>query len=199
MKRIVSVALVFAMASTARAAEELVTAAEVDSYCNALDQRAARDEMPVRIFADVATGIRDVPSDWREFETDGAREERDTGENLNENAHVWSKEGKTVFVHFLYQSPSRDWAHEVDYCFRPGGSLARVSSELRTFHGKVRVVRNAAYGPTRAALSRREHVFDLESGQPRHDREFMDHAAPIFWSVSELPFSGLLASSIPQK
>lgn len=174
--------------------EESNQADQSDAYCDSLKELAARDKLPLRILADVSSGRRAGPQDWREFKTDDDRVTQDTGENLNHNAFVYSKDKTPVYVHLLLQSPSRDWALYADYCFQPDGSLERISSELRTFYGRVRVIRTVSYSPSRQVLSRTQEVLDLESGEPADpERDFMDQEVPVFWSPSELPFYHLLA------
>ena len=88
---------------------------------------------------------------------------------------------------------SRTWAHYVSYCFRPDGSLARTSSELKTLQGRIRAVRSATYDSARKELARTEQILDLDSGEPAaEDRSFTDETAPTFWSISEVPFFDLL-------
>src|SRR5436190_19551210 len=62
----------------------------------------------LRIFANVAPGIERVPDDWRRFKSEEKRDAAETGDNLNENAYVWTKDGKIIGANFTFQSPSRD-------------------------------------------------------------------------------------------
>jgi len=188
-------ALAFVIASAPASAAEPNPADEANAYCDALKGLATGEKMPFRILADVSSGRREGPPDWREFETDDERARQDTGDNLNGNANVYYKKEQAVYIHVLYQSPSRDWGHYVNYCFRPDGTLARISSELRTLHGRVRVVRTFLYDTSRGVLSQSKRVLDLESGEPvAKGRDFIDQEVPVFWAMSEFPFYKLLIS-----
>jgi hypothetical protein len=98
-------------------------------------------------------------------------------------------------VRFTYQSPSRDWAHFVDYCFSQDGTLQRAHSELRTFYGNVRKVRDVVNGGEGRFVEARSEVFDLASGKAiKPPDNFEDQEVPLVKSVGELPFIRLLGA-----
>jgi hypothetical protein len=73
-----------------------------------------------RIFGDVFISrdrqnrsLEGVPKVRRELEDTG------DGENLNQTATVWTKQGKVIAAKFNFTSPSGDWNHFINYYF-PG-------------------------------------------------------------------------------
>jgi hypothetical protein len=164
-------------------------------YCEEVESLAKANPGNPRIFADVSSGTESGPPQWREFRNEAERQAQDTGENLNENALVWSRDKRVVLVRFTYQSPSRDWAHFVDYCFSQDGTLQRAHSELRTFYGNVRKVRDVVNGGEGRFVEARSEVFDLASGKAiKPPDNFEDQEVPLVKSVGELPFIRLLGA-----
>ena len=199
------VSVLIGIANPVGASPAKVNANEVGTYCDSNHNLATHRSLSERILANIGPAREGGSPDWREFKTAEERSAQDTGDNRNESADVYLKEGRLVYVRFLFQSESQDWTLYVDYCFQPDGSLARVNSELRTFHGDVRVIRVVTYGSTRTVLSKKETVSDLQSGEAINERElktreFVDNKAPIFWSVKDLPFNALLGRpALPNK
>jgi hypothetical protein len=199
------VSVLIGIANPAGASAALVNANEVGTYCDSNHNLATHHALSERILANVGPAREGGSPDWREFKTAEERSARDTEESRNESADVHLRAGRVVYARFLFQSESQDWTLYVDYCFQPDGSLARVNSELRTFHGDVRVIRVVTYGSARTVLSQKETVFDLQSGEAIDERElkkreFVDNKAPVFWSVKDLPFNALLGRpALPNK
>lgn len=167
--------------------------AAIDSYTKRLDQFIKRNPKKARIFANVASATTDEPDRWREFKSDAQREKADTGENLNENAYVWLKDGKIVAANFTFQSPSRDWAHFVMYYFREDGSLAKIQAQLNTFYGDMTVIRDRFFDSNGKLLRSTTKHLDLHSQKPKQrDTVFNDEPIPIFRNPAALPFHKLL-------
>lgn len=166
--------------------------ANIDRYTAQLDRFVKRNQRRALIFADVSSDNTDEKSSWKKFKSEKQREQADTGENLNENAYVWSRAGKVVAVNFTFQSPSRDWAHFVMYYFRDDGSLAKIHSQLNTFYGDVSVVRDQHYSRDGKLLKTRQRLLDLKTQKPKKAADFQNEPIPVFNKVSELPFYKLL-------
>ena len=87
------------------------------------------------------------------------------------------------------------YAHYVDYCFNQDGALQRARSELRTFYGHVRRVRDVVRGGDGRYIEVRSGVFDLESGKAiKPPDSFEDQEVPLVRSVADLPFATLLGA-----
>jgi hypothetical protein len=146
-----------------------------------------------RIFADVSSDGENQKSQWREFESEAEREKADTGDNLNENAVVWSKDGAVVLASCTFQSPSRDWAHFVSYYFRADGTLAKVRARLNTFYGEMTVIRKRFYNPKGKLLSSSQQFLDLKTQKKKKPgAEFQDDSFPLYRTVRALPFYPML-------
>ena len=160
----------------------------ISSYAKRVDQFIKRNPKTLRIFANVASGTSNAPDEWRAFKSEDERQNADTGENLNENANVWSRAGKVVGVNFTFQSPSRDWAHFVMYYFREDGTRAKIQSRLNTFYGDMTVIRDKFYDANGRLLRTTKRCFDLKSQKPKVCADFTDEPIPTFPSVQSLPF-----------
>ena len=172
----------------------------IDGYTREVDRYVSRHQGECRIFANVAANKTKEKEDrWREFKTQDARNKADAGDNLNENADVCFKDGKVAAAHFMFQSPSRDWAHFVLYYFRADGTLAKLESTLNTFYGHVTARREKYFDAHGKLLQQTEHFYKLgttrKEPKPRGGSdEFIDEPIPIYQKVSDLPFSNLLDS-----
>lgn len=171
--------------------------AAIEAYSKSVDQFIKLHKKTARIFGNVASGNEAGKDRWREFKNEKAREKADTGDNLNENAYVWSRNGKLVGANFTFQSPSRDWAHFVMYYYREDGTLAKIESTLNTFYGNVTIKRATYYAPNGTALRATTRYLDLNTQKPiKPKQEFFDEPTPIYPKVSDLPFHHLL---VPNK
>ncbi len=166
--------------------------AEIESYVKEVDAYVKANAQSQRIFADVSSGTEAGAAKWSEFKTDKEREAADTGDNLNENAYAWTRDGKLVGANFTFQSPSRDWVNYVMYYFRPDGTLAKSDSTLNTFQGEITVIRQDFYSAKGVALKGTTHCKDLKSQKPKPCGNYNDQPAPLYKTVNEVPFYGLL-------
>jgi hypothetical protein len=166
--------------------------AEIETYAKGLDQYIKSNEKTARIFADTASGTTGEAAKWREFQTKKEREDADTGENLNENAYVWMRNGKIIGANFTFQSPSRDWVHYVMYYFRNDGTLAKTSSTLNTFMGDITVIRDDYYDSKGTLLKGTTHCKDLKTQRSKPCGNFQEQPTPFYKTVNQLPFYSLL-------
>jgi hypothetical protein len=166
--------------------------AEIESYVKEVDAYVKANAKSQRIFADVSPGTEAGPAKWGEFKTDKEREAADTGDNLNENAYAWTRDGKLVGANFTFQSPSRDWVHYVMYYFRPDGTLAKSDATLNTFQGDVTVIRQDFYSAKGVALKGTTHCKDLKTQKAKPCGNYQDQLVPLYKTVNEVPFYGLL-------
>ncbi|HMF55860.1 MAG TPA: hypothetical protein VK619_05840 [Pyrinomonadaceae bacterium] len=175
--------------SSAQAAGEI---AAIETYSKGIDRYIRTHKRSARIFADVS---QDETARWREFRTERERDRADTGDNLNENAYVWLRDGKIAGANFTFQSPSRDWAQFVMYYFRQDGTLAKIDSRLNTFYGNMTVKRIRYYDADGHLLKSSVDYFDLQTQKRKRgvaDGDFMDRPVPVYMKVSSLPFYNLV-------
>ncbi len=190
-KKFLLLALLFALFNQIQA--QTKTVAQIDKYSKTVSSLMKR--MKPKIFADVSDGK--TPK-WKEFKTEKMRDSADTGENLNENAYVWMKDGKIVSTTFTFQSPSRDWSHFVTYYFRPDETLAKAESLLNTFYGNVTVERNYYFDSKGKNLKQNAKYLDLNTQKPMNlierikSQEFIDEKVKFFNTTSKLPFIRLV-------
>lgn len=166
--------------------------ADIEAYANEIDKYLKSTVARERIFANIASGKKNEAAQWREFKTEDERKNADTGDNLNESAYVWARDGKVIGANFTLQSPSRDWAQLVMYYFRGDGSLAKSDSTLNAFGGGITVIRQDYYDSKGILLKGTTHCKDLKTQQSRPCGDFEDRPAPFYKTVSQLPFYRLL-------
>jgi len=167
--------------------------AALETYCREVDSFIKRSKTHARIFANVASGVERIPDQWQEFNTENERQAADNGENLNENAYVWIRNGNLVGANFTFQSPSRDWVQFVMYYFREDGTLAATKETFNTFNGNMSVDRERVYDARGKLLRSSVKYSDLQTGRARKaGKDFADEEATVYRSVQSLPFYGLL-------
>ncbi|MBC7911169.1 MAG: hypothetical protein H7Y30_11745 [Pyrinomonadaceae bacterium] len=167
--------------------------AEVETYVTEIDGFVKSNAKTQRIFADVASGANaNAKANWREFKSEQERTAADTGDNLNENAYVWMRDGKIIGANFTFQSPSRDWVHYVMYYFRGDGTLAKSDATLNTFNGDITVVRKDYYDNKGILLKGTTHCKDLKTQRSKPCGNLQEQPAPVYLRVNKLPFYTML-------
>ena len=170
--------------------------ARIKAYCQELDDYAKRNPKLKRVFGDISSGMKGDKIRWREFKPK-SEEDMDYIGSLMSNAFVSSKDGAAVLASCAFQSPSGDWAHDVNYYFREDGSLARIHAELGTFIGNMTVIRERFYDGQGKLLRSSQQFLDMETKKkkkPGEDgEEFFDQPVPIYRTVKALPFYTLLS------
>lgn len=183
---------VLAPAQTKAPADKQIRYAEITrikAYCRKLDGYAKRNPKLGRLYANLSSDITGQKSQWREFKSEEERAEADTGDGLNDNANVWSKDGAVVLVNCAFETPSGDWFHQVDYYFRKDGSLAKIHARLDTFYGNVTAIRERFYDSNGRLLSSSQQLLDLKTKKrKRPDVAFIDEPIPVYRTVKALPF-----------
>ena len=166
--------------------------ADIEAYANEIDKYVKSAQAKERIFGDIASGTDNSAAQWREFKTEDERKNAKSDDSLYQSANVWVAAGKVIGASFTFSSPSGDWAQFVMYYFRINGTLAKSSSTLNTFNGGITVLRQDYYDSKGMLLKGTTHCKDLKTQQPRPCGEFEDKPAPVYKSVRQLPFYGLL-------
>lgn len=194
MVRLLLVVLSLAGTIEAQTRRELQTEVRlVDRYANQVDRVVNDRRQRFRIFADISSATEDGPIKWKEFRNETEMDAAGTGENLMQQAKVWAVDQKVAGVKLMFTSPSGDWAHFVDYYFRPDGSIAKIRGQLNTFYGNVSVIRSQYYSTSGKLLQSSTLYFDLTTHRRlRKPKDFFDQPVPVYLSVSRLPFNNLL-------
>lgn len=111
-----------------------------------------------------------------------------------QNAEAWVSKKGEILVSTFTNSKSGDWYQEVDYCFRVDGSLARAQETLNTFYasnGGVRVYKDLYFNSDGTAITSTVNVVDLKTQNPTTST-YQDRDLPIFKTITQLPFFGLI-------
>jgi len=166
--------------------------ASISGYAAAIE-RITNSKSKHRIFADVSSGYENGPEAWKEFRSERERTKAESGDNMNQIASVWSKNGKVVVTKLSLTSPSGDWVHFINYYYREDGTLAKTQAQLNTFYGDVSVLRELYFQTSGKVIRSTTRYLDLKTKKPiRKPAEFFDQEVPVYKTVSELPFAKLL-------
>ena len=161
----------------------------IDRYCKEVD-RYVRAHPSAFVNVRQGSGVNNAGNGkWRRWPKARSAEAVDS----NGDARLWRRNGKIIFVTFLFQSGSRDWALYVNNYYRPDGTIAKIDSELRTFYGDVSVERDWLYRPDGSLVSFDARCFKLSGHEPAQiDDNFIDKSVPLYQTVAHLPFQRLL-------
>ncbi len=169
--------------------------ATAEDFCRQAADFAKQKQGKIRYFGNMASMEQEAKDDWRGFRTAKERDKATTDDNLFETADVTLRDGKVLLVKFMFTSPSGDWAHYIDACYRTDGTLARAVAELRTFNGNMRVVRTIYFSTKGRESKSQTSYFDLDNGKKKQPTQgsFLDQEPTLFLKTAELPFSRLLS------
>jgi hypothetical protein len=165
----------------------------IDKACDAAVKLDAARKERARFLADVSESVRPEANDgsgrWLLFGSDAELKDYAKKNGApNTQAHTWTAPDGTFVASIFFQSDSGDWSHDVDYCFRPDGTLARSDAVIVNYAdesdaGGQRVVHYAANG--RVLLSTARRVDDAGKSHPADDLD----APPVYPTVRSLPFN----------
>ncbi len=174
---------------------------QIDAYSKSIDRMMQRRKAPDLIIADVSDYETDVPK-WQIFKTEKELETfRETTEAYT-IANNWRTNGKIVSSLFTMFSPSGDWAQYVNHYFRPDGSAAKVTTEMRTFNGEYIIIRNLYFDAKGKVLKRTSKYLDLATKKPKKPTaEMLDensefYNAEYYKKVTALPFYSMTRTKI---
>lgn len=184
---ILAALFVVIMASSTRVAAQKQLLASIDSYANQVN-RFVRSHRG-RIFASSSSEDSEQEN-WREFKSVAKLKKSETA--WDQQAHVWLNQKNPVNARFALISPSGDWFQYVYYYFREDGTLAKIQSELNTFHGNLTVITNKLYNVDGTLLHVTTRYLDLKTHKPTKSRDFMDQEIPLYLKARDLPFYNLL-------
>jgi hypothetical protein len=193
------VALVIAsMAMLAGFAAAQNTVPEIDKYVRSL-KKVTSNERGKIVVADTAD-YESKKTAWKKFASEKALQKfRDKHETYS-IAYNWKSGSKLVATHFTDFSPSGDWAQYTFHYFRPGGTIAKVEAELRTFNGEWVVTRDYYFDKSGKRIKLASKYLDLNTKKPKKPtKEMTDDAngsfeVTFFKTADKLPFAALVRS-----
>lgn len=163
--------------------------AEIDSLTASVRKYIEAEGPPHMIIADAADYNKTDKPVWKVFNTEADFEAAREKKDFNNIAYLWYDKGVPVAANFTYSSESGDWAQYVKYIFRPGGTVAHVNRELRTFMGDIVVERNYYFSESGKILKETKNFRDLMTDKPLAEpKDFMDMDVDIYKKVGDLPF-----------
>ena len=187
------IVLVLFISSTVVASPTRIrTKNEIDVYARAVDKYVAHNKKRAVAFADVS----DYGSAAENWKNVGTWDELDkfTDENsVYKMALLWRQRNRITAANFTFTSPSGDWNQYVNHVFRPNGSVALVSSELRTFTNSCVVKQKFYFDQTGKRFLRTVKYFDLQTNKPK--KPCLGSESTVFAhyaAVTKLPFAVLL-------
>lgn len=176
------------------------TVAQIAAYARSIDKMTERRKEPDLVIADVSDYDTEKP-EWRKFkstkELEAFREKTET----YTVAYNWRTNSKIVSSVFTVFSPSGDWAQYVTHYFRPDGSAAKVSTEMRTFNGDYIIIREYYFDARGKLLKKTAKYLDLTTKKPKKPTaEMLDEKSDFFKAdyykkVSVLPYYSLIKST----
>jgi hypothetical protein len=85
-------------------------------------------------------------------------------------------------------APSGDWELEVTYCFRDDGTLAALTSELRTFQGDVIIQHSRFFRPNGETLQDSKEMLDLNRRRPLRGKSgnYMDRKLRVYQKAEDV-------------
>jgi hypothetical protein len=103
----------------------------IEHFCrDAIAHSKTKGLSRARIFADTAG---EPEATWASFSSEAALNAFVAEHETYAQAYSWTTDGFTL-ISMMLTSPSGDWTHYSDLCFRADGTLARVTDTLNTFN-----------------------------------------------------------------
>jgi hypothetical protein len=170
------------------------TVVEIDTYARSIDIFIKRNPNARFIVADVSSQDDEEPR-WKQFASEAELEKFRESRETYTVAYNFRKSGRIVASNFTNFSPSGDWARYTDHYFREDGSLAKMRSELRTFYGDFKVIKELYFDRRGKQLKRSVHYLDLTTNKPKKPtRDLLEGMAETehYMHVNKLPFADLL-------
>lgn len=168
----------------------------IDAYAKSIDRITNKKQEPDVIFADTSQG--DDKPKWEKFDSTKALDKFREATETYTVAYNWTSKGTIVASNFTLFSPSGDWAKYVNHYFRADGSLAKVTSELRTFYGDYIVIEALYFDAGGRRLKRGIKYLDLTTKKPRKPTSdflsdnSMTSGVDYFKRTKHLPFAVFL-------
>ncbi len=169
----------------------------IDAYCKTIDGITEKSKEPQMVFADTSDyEAANAKPKWQKFESSNALEKFREKTETYSIAYNWLKGVKIVASNFTNFSPSGDWTMYVYHYFRDDGTLARVTSELRTFEGDYIVIQTRYFTSSGRQLRKTVKYLDLTTHKPKKATSMFNSSftsADYFKTTKKVPFAHLIA------
>ena len=146
--------------------------------------------------------------EWRDFQREKDLQRGAERGEIYSTAEVWKYSDGTLRILETLGSPSGDWLHYLDYCFRADGTLARSISTLNTFNryneehddlGPISRKNDRVFDKCGTQLQvQNAPLVDLKTNleAPAHT-QIMDQGEPLVTHIRDVPFWSLLQQALP--
>ena len=167
--------------------------ADIKAYCKKVDRFIKTNPNSRRVFANASSGVEQGPEEWRELRFDGDNRIESVGDHLNENASIWSSQGRIVGASFISRRESQDWVQFAMCYYREDGTLARIYAELKMFRGDMTFIREQFYDRKGVLIAGSTKSCSLKTGRAKKpDNEFVPGPLPVYETTDRLPFDKAL-------
>lgn len=189
------VALLLALLSLTAAAQthSKAAVAEIDAYTKTVSAEVKRHSKSALIFADVSDYRKAGPEKWRAFSSKAEFDRYTKKNEVYTVADGWKVDGKLVDSSIEYSSPSGDWSQVVESFFRADGTLAKVTSEMRTFHQECVIRQRLYFDGTGKMLKKTIAYSDLNTGKKKGPCGMVDDRKVDYYkTTAKLPYAKLI-------
>jgi hypothetical protein len=171
----------------------------IDAYARSVDAFVRKHPAANIVIADVSEYDTEKPQ-WRRFASEADLSKFRENSETYTVAYNYRKGRKIVASDFTKFSPSGDWAKYLFHYFRGDGSVAKVSSELRTFYGDFIVIQDLYFDRKGKQLKKTVRYLDLTTRKPKKPTK--DDLDAFAFSLDEkdyyehssmLPFAAILS------
>jgi hypothetical protein len=167
----------------------------INAYVKTIDALVKRNKNPNLVFADVSQTTKPK---WQKFASEAALNKQRKVKEAYEIAYVWQKSDKVAQVSTTQFSQSGDWVQYLYGYYREDGSLAKLESDFRSFHGNVIVEQDRYYDKNGKQISTTKRYKDLNTQKPKKfdpsmGFESMGQDFTIYKTTKKLPFASLIA------
>jgi TonB family protein len=193
------VVLAAGLASAAKAPPETKV---IDAQCAAALKLDDAHKQGHRTLADVSDAVEPRANEgsgrWISFESPAAMQSyAKRNEAPNTQAQIWrTPDGMTVALMY-FQSDSGDWSHDVDYCFRADGTLARLRAVMANASENTIGERITYYATDGHEVFATAKLHDGK-GKPIRDLAGLD-SPRVYPTVDSLPFNRAHVSPAPEE
>lgn len=163
---------------------------KIASYCSAASDYAKQHPDGALLFTAVPQNQDPARDKWHPASSDAFEF---AAKNADSTAIASIRNGHVVFVVFSFQNQFGDSDETATYCYHPDGSLAKLHSDLKSYHGGLELVRDISFDATGREISNALHASDLQTHRSiRLPDDFWDLPPPMFLHVGNLPFGSRL-------
>jgi hypothetical protein len=167
----------------------------IEAQCAAAAKLDDAHKGNVRHYADLSRAVLPGPNDgsgkWHLYKTESEMKVRPSAQGVsNTVASVWSAPDGTTIAAMHFTSASNDRSDDVEYCFRPDGTLARAVAALVNFEAETYGHRTLWFAPDGTVLFTKEKA--SENGRRRKPGpDLMEglNATIVYPTVKSLPFN----------